>query len=363
MRFETAWIRRGLALVLAVSALGCRHRVEPVAEPVVRDPEPVFFAWGKRVTQEPSARAVTLMAVGDLMFGRRVETARRGKPDPDPLAAVRGILAGADLTFGNLECVLGAEGDFSKWKSYDKIRLGAPAESVKYLQASGFDVVSLGNNHVLDFGPEGARSTARILEEAGIRSVGLWNDQGINRPAILESKGIRIAFLAYSDVSPSYFKADADHPGTIPPLVEILRRDIPAARRVADRVVVSVHWGEEYSRVPTPKQRRIAHEMVDLGADVVLGHHPHVLQPFERYRKGFIVYSLGNFLFDLHRPRARESLVLRVVLDRGWKPRIWWAPVEIEGTFPIFLEGEEAAAAAEVLPKRLPRVVPKAAAQ
>jgi poly-gamma-glutamate synthesis protein (capsule biosynthesis protein) len=304
--------------------------------------------------------AVTLMAVGDLMFGRKVESARRGRTDPDPLAAVREVLSSADLTVGNLECVLGTEGDFREWSSYDKIRLGAPADSVRFLTASGFDVVFLGNNHVLDFGKEGLESTARTLSGAGIGAVGWWAGQGVNRPVVLERKGVRFAFLAYSDVSPSYFKAGADSPGTIPPLSEILARDIRAARKIADWVVVSVHWGEEYRRVPTAKQRRIARDMVDRGADLVLGHHPHVIQPFEKYRGRVIAYSLGNFLFDLRNPRSRESLVLRVVFEKGWKPRVAWAPVEIQGTFPVFLEGEPAETAKRCLPWRLPKQAGKA---
>ncbi len=334
----------------------CRHRVEVPPAPAIVHPQPVYFLASRAVTNAPSAGAVTLLAVGDLMFGRRVESARQGKEDPDPLAAVRETLAQADITFGNLECVLGQEGDFADWKAYDKIRLGAPAGSVESLSASGFDIVSLGNNHVLDFGKEGLESTVRILKNAGIESVGLWKAQGLNKPVVLDVKGVRVAFLAYSDVSPATFKADSDSPGTIPPLPDILKRDIREARKSADRVVVSVHWGEEYRRVPTPKQRRLAREMVDLGADLVLGHHPHVVQPFERYRAGFIVYSLGNFLFDLRSPRAKESMVLKVVFDKGWKPRVWWAPVEIQGTFPIFLEGEKASTAAHVFPTRLPKL-------
>ncbi len=297
--------------------------------------------------------AVTLLAVGDLMFGRHVGDAMEDSPGIDPFGGLGGVLRWADLTVGNLECVLGHEGDFRKWKAYEKIRLGAGEEAVIDLKHAGFDFLSLANNHALDYGKEGLQSTQALLESKRLRFCGTWTGEGTNAPVILEARGYKVAFLAYSDVSPSYFKAKSSSPGTIPPLISILRRDIPAAKKEADWVVVSVHWGKEYETKPNDRQRQIAHRMIDLGADVVLGHHPHVLQPFERYHGGFVAYSLGNFLFDLQNPVARDSMLLRVVLVPNQEPRIDWAPVAIQDCFPNFLTGEAAEKAWAGFPKSL----------
>jgi len=158
--------------------------------------------------------------------------------------------------------------------------------------------------------------------------VGVW-DGGAKptEPWIIEVRGVRIAFLAYSDVSPPIFRAGGvGHPGPIPPLPELIRRDISHARTKADFVVVQSHWGIEYQSEPNERQVSLAHQMIDAGADAVVGSHPHVLQGTERYKGKFIIYSLGNFLFDLRRPVSHPSLVLRLRLEKGKPPAADFLP-------------------------------------
>jgi poly-gamma-glutamate synthesis protein (capsule biosynthesis protein) len=125
--------------------------------------------------------------------------------------------------------------------------------------------------------------------------------------------------------------ADAPAPARLDE--ERFRGEVAAARRQADAVIVTVHWGAEYRTVPTPTQERLGRALVDAGASLVLGHHPHVLQPLERYRDGVIAYSLGNLVFDQHQPERRLSAILRCELGRG-APACTAIPLVIDGCAP-----------------------------
>jgi poly-gamma-glutamate capsule biosynthesis protein CapA/YwtB (metallophosphatase superfamily) len=132
-------------------------------------------------------------------------------------------------------------------------------------------------------------------------------------------KGVKIAFLAYSLTLPAEFFSAADHAGTAPGYPAYFRNDIFRAKASADYVVVSFHWGQEGSVTPHPNQVAAAHAAIDAGADVVLGHHPHVLQGIERYKQGVIFYSLGNFVFGSAGSFADRSAIARIILDDGIK--------------------------------------------
>lgn len=294
---------------------------------------------------------LTLICVGDVMFGRHVEEAARRSGGRNPFTSLREVLSSGDFATANLECVLGDADSFKRWKSRDKILLPAPLESAHSLREAGFRLVSLGNNHSLDFREEGLFSTQNALREAGVAYVGVWEGESKPiEPQVFEVRGVKIAFLGFSDVSPPIFRAQGPgHPGTIPPLPALLKQSIAYAKTKADFVVVQAHWGVEYEPAPNERQKMLAHLMIDAGADAVVGHHPHVLQATERYRGRFIVYSLGNFLFDLKRPATHPGLVLRLRLEKGRPPLADYLPswsgdlfprpptAEEEATFPGWL--------------------------
>ncbi len=264
--------------------------------------------------------SLTLLAVGDVMVGRAVGgTALEHTPDY-PFEKVFGAGQGADLVFGNLECAVTSR-DFAVSKLY---RLKADPSMAPTLSAAGFDVLSLANNHTMDCGKLGLLETISSLHEAGILTVGAGQDAAeARKPAMAEVRGQKVAFLAYTDVpdGSGAFIARGDSAA----VVEAVAR----AKKQADLVVISFHWGEEYATAPLDYQRALAHAAVDAGACLVIGHHPHVIEGVERYKRGLIAYSLGNFVFDQHEERGKRGLVLACELSVLGVGKAVLAPVVI----------------------------------
>lgn len=281
-------------------------------------------------------QAVTLAAVGDIQLGRGVGRMIE-KEGPDyPFRMVAPLLRSADLTFGNLECALSEEGrPIPKQFSFK----ADPAAALG-MAGAGFDLLSLANNHSMDCGREGLLETQAALAGRGIRSVGAGRDAAeAAAPVILEHGGLRIAFLARTMVAPEGVIYREDAPGVAALDPERIEDEVRAARRQADLVVVSLHWGIEYARQPQEEQRRLARRLVDAGACLVLGHHPHALQPVERYRGGLIAYSLGNFVFDAG-PKGRQGAILRCTLTAGGVGSAELIPVAIREGRPA-VEGRD----------------------
>jgi len=304
---------------------------------------PRWFPFPKDSAIEPGPAPVTILCVGDLMFGRRVGDAMAAGKKESPFRDVLDLLRSGDMATGNLECALGDPAAIAQWEGHKKILLVGPLEAARWTREAGFQLLSVGNNHALDYREDGFASTLGALREAGLGWVGTWeNDDQVQEPWVFEARGTRVAFLAYSDVSPGAFRTKGKgHPGTIPPMLKGIARDIAAAKRKAEVVVVHAHWGVEYQSEPTERQKALARRMIDSGADAVIGHHPHVLQRMERYKGRFIIYSLGNFLFDLRRPATHPSLILRLRLEKGRPPVADFHPTWSGDMFPRPLrEGE-----------------------
>ena len=252
----------------------------------------------------------TLAFVGDVMLGRGVAQALDGDWEA-AFSEVEPWLAGADLAFANLESPLTAV-PFSPpspvWGRTEDGRydLRAPRDAVAALQAAGFDVVSVANNHALDGGRAGMAQTLVALEAAGLTGLVGWEtgrSVDWSSSPVFQSAHVPVCcFLAFDDSAASL---DLD----------------AAARVVADAagragvVVVSIHWGGEYQAAPSPRQRAIAARLAGAGADVVAGHGPHVLQPVEWVGETLVAYSLGNFLFDQPYPvDCRWGTILHITL-------------------------------------------------
>jgi poly-gamma-glutamate synthesis protein (capsule biosynthesis protein) len=233
------------------------------------------------------------MAVGDLMLDRYVAREIEHHGTAYPLERVRPVLDAADLVAGNSECpITDRPRDASK-----RFVFRAMPDYASALK--GFDVLSVANNHSLDCGPAGLTDTIANLSLQGIQPVGT----AAGEPVVIEKKGIKIAFLAFSD-----FNEPGDD-GVMHYDRERLGRNITAVRRRADVVVVMAHWGVEGSSEPTPRQRAEAKELAMAGADLILGSHPHVLQPVERLGKCVVAYSMGNFVFDAVKAKERETAI------------------------------------------------------
>ena len=263
---------------------------------------------------------VSLIAVGDIMLGRGVPA------EPSPWLDVAGWLPAADLTLGNLEAVLTDEtlSRSAPAGEPQPILLRAEPEMIDPLKQAGFDILGLANNHALDYGPAGLADTAAALQDAGLASIGLLAPDGRQQPLIREVNGLRLAFLAFNavPVSGPETRPDQGYPAGAGQQVAPIAWDpvagpaaIAAARREAQAVIVSVHWGFEYHIQPDPYQETIAASMLAAGADLILGHHPHVAQPITVTGDGVVAYSLGNFIFDQAMDDTRYGLALRAFLD------------------------------------------------
>ncbi len=289
------------------------------------------LSWVRMPGPPADAGTVTLAAVGDVMLDRGV--ARRiGREGPRwPFEKARDALRSADLAFCNLECPLSADGV----KVNKRVCFKADPANVECLRDGGFDVVSLANNHTLDCGSPGLADTMECLDAARIRYTGAGDTPAdAARPAIITAKGLRIAFLARNAWLPEGVWSRPDAPAGAYLDPETIESEVRDAARRADVVIVSLHWGREYRESPLDGQVEFAHRIVDAGADLILGHHPHVLQPVERYRGGVIAYSLGNFLFDSPLRNCRETMILRCRLSKSGVSEVEQVPVGIRDHRP-----------------------------
>jgi poly-gamma-glutamate synthesis protein (capsule biosynthesis protein) len=274
----------GGLLLLALGAGGCRPRpVKPVA------PTPV---------------SLNLVAVGDILMHQDVKTAATQTAGgfPGLWADLLPLFQGADLAFGNLETPIAP----TAGRPGVPFQFNAPEGLPSALRASGFTVLSTANNHAFDQGPKGVGETLTRLRAERLVTVGSGEDRAqAEMVQILERQGIRVAFLGFTDIFNIDLNRRATEPWVRPLDLEPALEAVRAARRQADLVIVSIHWGNEYQHTPTKRQRDIAHALVVAGCDVLLGHHPHVLQPAELMevegRKALVAYSLGNFISNQDR--------------------------------------------------------------
>jgi len=270
-------------------------------------------------------RPITLAFTGDVMFGRTVNShlLATTTDDPYPFTHTADFLRTFDLTIGNLECVVSRRGN-----PVDKPRpfiLRGDPRAYKRLVHAGFDVVSVANNHSGDYGKEAFVDEIMTLPRHGIIPVGGGrNKREAHTPVFKTVRNTTVGFLAYDEIAPYYFAATDTTPGHAWLNEENVRRDVPLARRHADFVIVFMHWGTEYSTTFNAHQRHLAQVAIDIGADLVVGAHPHVIEPYEYYRGKPIIYSLGNFVFDyMDADVVRRGNILTLTLDKdrllNWK--------------------------------------------
>ncbi|WP_413167325.1 CapA family protein [Capilliphycus salinus ALCB114379] len=204
----------------------------------------------------------------------------------------------------------------------------ADPEAVQVLASGGVDIVNLANNHAMDYEGEGLIETLETLENAGIHAVGAGRDlTEARRPEILEVKGQRIAYFGYYDAD--FHAAGEKTPGTNPRYDERVAADIQAVRDQVDWIIVNFHWGVELAQYPGDWQIELARFTIEQGADLVVGHHPHVLQGAEIYKGRPIVYSLGNFIFGGNSRTDYDTAVLKVSLKADRKMKVEFLPVEV----------------------------------
>lgn len=290
------------------------------------------------IAAEPTATKpteFTIAAVGDIMLGGTAGPELERFGYDYPFEQVRGVLTQADIAFGNLEGPLTNGGKPATQKQY--VFRSPPDKVAPALARAGLRVVSLANNHSMDYGREGLIDTMRALDQAGIRYVGAGETlAAARRPAIVELPGARVAFLAYSLTFPEEFWATAESAGSAFGHEHQVRADIAAARKQADVVIVSFHWGREGTTVLRDYQTQLGRAAIDAGASAVLGHHPHILQAVERYRQGVILYSLGNFVFGSFSADATRSAIALLTFREGRVQRVRLVPINVKNAEVVF---------------------------
>ena len=267
------------------------------------------------------------------MLARGVAHALSNGHAAGPFVHVSDALSAADITFANLECAI-ADTGAPEPKSYT---FRAPPAAAAAISSAGIDVVSLANNHALDYGPEALSQTLALLDATQVAAAGSGADLAeALRPAVIERNGLRVAFVALIDVPSEAgydmraWAAGGSTPGLAWATPENVIAAVTSAREQAGIVVVALHFGAEFASVPTESQRHIARLAIDAGASVVLGSHPHVLQDVEEYAGGLIAYSLGNFVFDGFEGASNTSAILNVELGHDGAILDWnLTPVQI----------------------------------
>jgi poly-gamma-glutamate synthesis protein (capsule biosynthesis protein) len=283
----------------------------------------------------PERHEYTLLFAGDVMLSRAVGSRMAAQKDWSlPFHLIADTLRSADLRYCNLECPVSDRGR----NLHHLYSFRADPRVIEGLRTTGFDVVSQANNHTYDWGPEALLDSLERLRAAGIQPVGAGqNILAAHYPLLVHVGGLRIAFLAYVDIDPKEAAAGVDRPGVawLDPAQGLA--DIRFARPLADLVIVCPHWGVEYALKPTSDQVELAHQMIDAGADMIVGSHSHVVQPIEKYHDHWIAYSLGNFVFDQNDPITHRGLMLRVTVRDKQITKVVPINIMINSTFQALL--------------------------
>lgn len=264
--------------------------------------------------------AIKLVAVGDIMlgdhpvtFGHGVRSMIEKSGGGSPFAKVSELLLGGDIVFGNVEAVLSDQGLVRGDLVSEEFR-GAPGFG-SMLAAAGFNVVGFSNNHCMEHGEAAFWDTVHVLRANRIQVAGLTDSNGLCDPVRISSNGLQIMILSYSLCPENYHKGPSvpyAHEQDFDKMIS----EVKSFRGQADILLLSLHWGYEYMSYPSPKQVQFAHRLVDeAGVNLIIGHHPHVLQAVEQYRDAVISYSLGNFVFDMWQSQTRNSMVLQATIS------------------------------------------------
>jgi poly-gamma-glutamate synthesis protein (capsule biosynthesis protein) len=247
---------------------------------------------GKKGSSETPTQ-IRMTFVGDIMLDR--DPGKAMLTGRDPFEGIADLLKDGDITVGNLECVVSDSGTRLPKKEYT---FRADPKAIPYL-ARYFDALSLANNHTGDFGDAALVETMYRLRRANVPFFGAGlNEKEAHTPWVVEKNGIKVAVLGYNEFPPRSFEAGPRKPGLAWSVDEQVVADIKAVRSKVDLVMTFMHWGEEYIPKRNERQKALARTMIDAGADVVVGNHPHVTQGYDFYKGRLIVYCLGNFVFD-----------------------------------------------------------------
>ncbi|HEY4276853.1 MAG TPA: CapA family protein [Conexibacter sp.] len=281
------------------------------------------------------SRDVTLDAVGDVNLGDAAGSEMAANGTGYPWTSVGPVLRGADIAFGNLECAISTRG--APVPKEFNFR-GTPAALRAMHDDAGFDVVNLANNHAGDYGRSALLDTITWARRDGMTAVGAGGSlAAAAQPQVVERLGLKIAFVGFSNILPSEFWATPSSAGTDPATIAGIRASVAAAKREADVVIATFHWGIELDLQQNEDQEAFAQAALDAGATAVIGGHPHVLQPIHTLDGGrrVVAYSLGNFVFGSYRPTTVRTGILQLDLSARGVERTRFQHARIDGARPV----------------------------
>ncbi|MGE5582924.1 MAG: CapA family protein [Bacillota bacterium] len=305
---------------------------------------------------------VKIYAAGDIMLGRYLTEylEQNGKDYFYPFKRAKNIFSGDGVVFGNLEGPITAQ-----TKSLTGIERGGkyilknPVPALEAIKDCGFNLLSLANNHILDYYEAGLLETISLLEANNIAHAGAGrNLAAARKPAVIERGSLKVGLLSYTDMAEILYKGNPPYrfgagdlkPGVNPrppAFNETIKKELKEARGQVDLLMVSLHWGVEESFTVLKNQRDFAHRLVDNGADLILGTHPHQFQGIEIYHGKPIIYSLGNFIFDQDDPENKESFIMKLLFEENKLVGMKGIPVKIINYQVVPVFGPEAAAQLE----------------
>lgn len=285
---------------------------------------------------ETMTNEITLLFVGDVMLSRAVgDIMERTGNWNYPFLNTAEFLRSVDITFGNLEGPISSGG--TKIGSIYSFRVDPRV--VEGLVYAGFDVLSIANNHILDYGRDALIDTIQILQTAGIDLVGGGLSYKLaHEPVIKTADGIKVAYLAYTPLIPATLGFREAAPAVAFLDLETAVSDVRVAKALSDIVIVSLHWGDEYQESPTEREKEIGRALIDAGASLIVGHHPHIVQEIEKYNRGFIAYSLGNFVFDQNFSKeTMEGIILQATVRKNKIVEVKPIKIKINSSFQPYL--------------------------
>ncbi len=280
------------------------------------------------------SEGLRILGVGDIMLGEHPLSLDRGvittwiRRKLNPFGLMTDFLAESEILIGNLECALSSKTEFSGYRART---LRAPPRAAALLREAGFSAVSVANNHAMDHGPEAFQCTTRALQQEGITFCGTHHDP-ILLPVETQStsRQIIVALIGAS------FRSNETEYEPLYTLIEtpkdfrLLCQSVEEAKSEADIVIVQCHWGDEFVTAPNPHQIEAARGLVTSGADVIIGHHPHVYQGLQMFHSSPVFFSLGNFVSDMMQTYLRRSAVAVVEVDSELRYQARAEPIRID---------------------------------
>jgi gamma-polyglutamate biosynthesis protein CapA len=288
----------------------------------------IFETVDSNIEMEKQSDEISIISTGDVMLGRAVNIKTIGYKDFTwAFKNIKDTIKNADLAIINLETPL-----FSNCpKKNDGMIFCASDQHIEGLKTSGIDAASLSNNHTFNYGQKGVNDTQRILETNDIIPFGMQN------PHYITGNDFKIALLGYNQIECTQIRPDCID-------LEKIKNEIKIAKGNSDFIIMMFHWGNEYQNQPTNFQKELAHKAIDAGADLILGNHPHWIQPLEIYSDKLIVYSHGNTIFDqMWSQKTREGILVETSIHKSTKKitniKIYPTLIEDYGQPKIHLKG------------------------